>query len=292
MISCRSEARASFRELPPAAMPSLLRWVRRPAGAPVLVCLPHAGGSVLSCLGLAAALPPHIAIATVALPGHDAPVPGMPADETPPLADVRLLGRALASAIADDLGAALAPEGPGVTLLGNSFGALLAFETARALERENPAWAAHLHLVVSGFRSPSRPPQEAPLHRLPRAQLLAELRECFGAAGPDLGDLLGPREEAALRADLAACETYRLIDPTPLRCALSVIRLTADPSVSAEESAAWREVGAGPVGIHTLSAGHFPWSGATAALAALVGDLIARRQASAGRHPFPPFRES
>ena len=65
-------------EPPPAAPPVLLRWVRRPAGAPVLICLPHAGGSVLSCLGLAAALPPHIAVATVALPGHDAPVPGSP----------------------------------------------------------------------------------------------------------------------------------------------------------------------------------------------------------------------
>lgn len=292
MISRRSEARINSLEPPPAAPRDLLRWVRRPAGAPVLVCLPHAGGSVLSCLGLAAALPPHIAIATVALPGHDAPVPGLSADEVPPLADVCLLGRALASAIADELGAVLAPEGPGVTLLGNSFGALLGFETARALERDDPARAGGLHLVVSGFRSPSRPPQEAPLHRLPRAQLLAELRECFGAAGPDVGDLLGPCEEAALRADLAACETYRLIDATPLRCALSVIRLTADPSVSAEESAAWREVGAGPVGFHMLSAGHFPWSGATAAFAALVGDLIARRQASAGRHPFPPFRES
>ncbi|WP_421699109.1 thioesterase II family protein [Ancylobacter sp.] len=292
MISRRSEARINLPEALPAAPRDLLRWVRRPAGAPVLLCLPHAGGSVLSCLGLAAALSPDIAIATVALPGHDAPVPGLSAEEAPPFADVRLLAGALASAIADELGAALAPEGPGVTLLGNSFGALLAFETARALERDDPARAGRLHLVVSGFRSPSRPPKEAPLHRLPRGQLLAELRECFGAVGPDLGDLLGPREEAALRADLAACETYRLIDATPLRCALSVIRLTADPSVSAEESAAWREVGAGPVGFHTLSAGHFPWSGATAALAALVGDLIARWQASAGRHPFPPVRES
>lgn len=292
MISRRSEARINLPEPLSAAPPVLLRWARRPAGAPVLICLPHAGGSVLSCLGLAAALPPDIAIATVALPGHDAPVPGLSTEEAPPFADVRLLAGALASAIADELGAALAPEGPGVTLLGNSFGALLAFETARALERDDPARVGRLHLVVSGFRSPSRPPQEAPLHRLPLAQLLAELRECFGAVGPDLGDLLGPREEAALRADLAACETYRLIDATPLRCALSVIRLTADPSVSAEESAAWREVGAGPVGFHTLSAGHFPWSCATAALAALVGDLIARWQASAGRHPFPPVRES
>lgn len=257
------------RAQPEAATLALLRWVRRPAGAPVLICFPHAGGSVLSCLGLAAALPAELAIATVALPGHAPDVPEAP------VADARHLAARVAEEIAADLGADLAPQGAGLTLLGNSFGALLAFETALALERADAARASRLHLVVSGFRSPSRPPFEAPLHRLPLAVLLAELRECFGAIGPDLGDLIGAHEEAALRADLEACETYRLGDAAPLRCAASVIRLTADPSVSVAECEAWREVCAGPVGFHALEAGHFPWSGATAAFARLVGELVA-----------------
>ncbi len=265
MISLPSTVRAD----PEAVSPALLRWVRRPAGAATVICFPHAGGSVLSCLGLAAALPATLAIATVELPGHAPDVPGAP--ET----DVRLLAARLAGEITGTLGAELAPEGAGLTLLGNSFGALLAFETALALERADAACAPRLHLVVSGFRAPSRPPFEAPLHLLPRAVLLAELRECFGAVGPDLTELLGPREEAALRADLEACETYRLGDAPALRCAVSVIRLTADPSVSAEECEAWREVCAGPVRNRVLDAGHFPWSGTTAAFARLVGELVA-----------------
>lgn len=274
MIAPVPDVRPRLRIETAAESADLLRWVRRPPGAPVVICLPHAGGSVLSCLALAAALPEELAIATVALPGHEvAPAPAS-APASPPVADARVLAAVLAREIARDLASALAPDGAGVTLLGNSFGALLGFETAVALE-QGPGPAARLHLVVSGFRSPSRPPLEAPLHRLPRAVLLAELRECFGAPGPDVGDWLGAREEAALRADLEACETYRP-EGARLRCPVGVVRLTRDPSVSAAECSAWAEVCAGPIDWDTLDAGHFPWSTATAAFARLVGDLIAR----------------
>ncbi|ABD88906.1 thioesterase II family protein [Rhodopseudomonas palustris] len=243
------------------AAAEILRWVRRIPGAPVVICFPHAGGTVLSCMGLAAALPDDLSIATVVLPRRDVGVA---------VADARGMGGAVAEAIA----LALGDQTAGLTLLGNSFGALLAFETAVALERLEAHAAQRLHLVVSGFRSPSRPPCDAPLHRLPRARLLAELRECFGAVGPDLGDLLGEAQEAELRADIEACETYRLGTTPQLRCALSVIRLLADPSVSDEECRAWREICAGPVRFRALKSGHFPWTGATAAFADLVTELI------------------
>ncbi|HEY0330325.1 MAG TPA: thioesterase domain-containing protein [Rhodopseudomonas sp.] len=227
--------------------------------APMIICFPHAGGSVLSCIGLAAALPDALAIATVALPRYQT---------GPRVTDA-------AAAVAEEIALTLGDHSAGLTLLGNSFGALLAFETAVALERLEAPVASRLHLVVSGFRSPSRPPSDAPLHRLPRARLLAELRECFGAVGPDLGDLRGDAQEAELRADIEACETYRLGTTPPLRCALSVIRLLADPSVSDEECQAWRDICAGPVCFRALESGHFPWTGATAALAGLVTELIA-----------------
>lgn len=293
MIAPVPDVRPRLRIETAAESADLLRWVRRPLAAPVVICLPHAGGSVLSCLALAAALPEELGIATVALPGHEvasAPASAPTAAATsapasPPVADVRVLAAALAREIARDLASALAPDGAGVTLLGNSFGALLGFETAVALEQGPPGPAARLHLVVSGFRSPSRPPLEAPLHRLPRAVLLAELRECFGAPGPDVGDWLGAREEAALRADLEACETYRP-EGARLRCPVGVVRLTRDPSVSAAECAAWAEVCAGPIDWDTLDAGHFPWSTATAAFARLVGDRIARLTGG----PTPPAK--
>jgi surfactin synthase thioesterase subunit len=251
----------------------ILHWIRRMPDAPVVICFPHAGGSVLSCLGLAAALPDDLAIATVALPRPEADRPVADAKRT-------------AGAVAEEIALALRDQNAGLTLVGNSFGALLAFETAVALERLEAPIAERLHLVVSGFRSPSRPPCDAPLHRLPRARLLAELRECFGAVGPDLGDLFGDAQEAELRAGIEACETYRLGDAPPLRCALSVIRLLADPSVSDEECLAWRDISAGPVRFRALESGHFPWSGATAAFASLVTELIAlARSASVTPEP-------
>jgi surfactin synthase thioesterase subunit len=237
--------------------PVMLRWIRRIAGAPVVICFPHAGGTVLSCMALAAALPDELAIATVVLPG--------------PVADARRM----AGAVAEEIAIALGQQAAGLTLLGNSFGALLAFETSLALERLQTPVAHRLHLVVSGFRSPSRSPRDAPLHRLPRAPLLAELRECFGSVGPDLGDWLSDTQEAALRAEIAACETYRLGNAPPLRCAVSVIRLLADPSVCDEEFEAWRDICAGPVRFRALDAGHFPWTGAPSALASLLAELIA-----------------
>jgi surfactin synthase thioesterase subunit len=213
-------------------------------------------------MGLAAALPDDLAIATIAVPRQEA---------GRPVADPRRIAGALAAEIA----LALGDQNAELTLLGNSFGALLAFETAVALERLGVPVAQRLHLVVSGFRSPSGPPCDAPLHRLPRARLLAELRECFGAGGPDLDRLLGDTQEAELRADIEACETYRLGDVAPLRCALSVIRLLADPSVSDQEYEAWRDICAGPVRFRALDSDHFPWSGATAAFAGVVAELMA-----------------
>lgn len=182
----------------------------------------------------------------------------------------------LAHALAAEIALALGDEDVGLTLLGNSFGALLAFETALALERLDPRLADRLHLVVSGFRSPSRPPCDAPLHRLPRSRLLAELRESLGVAGPDLDDLLGEAQELALRADLKACETYRLGSASSLAGALTVIRLTADPSVSDDELCAWSEVCAGQPQFRTFEAGHFPWSGAPSAFASLLVELMGK----------------
>ncbi|MFG1391590.1 thioesterase II family protein [Xanthobacter agilis] len=258
--------------------PSVLRWVRRRRGAPAVICFPHAGGTILSCARLAYALPDHINVAAVVLPGHD------PAEPGAPVADARRLAGMLAEAIVHCAGE---DDGGPLVLLGNSFGALLAFEVAQALERLDVPASRGMQIIVSGFRSPSLPPCDAPLHRLPRGPLLAELRERFGQGGFDhgaehgselgaeLGTSLAAQQEAALRADLQACETYRPGLAPPLRCTLSVIRLLSDTSVSADELEAWREVCAGPVRFLALDAGHFPWTSAAPAFTALLTPLIA-----------------
>src|SRR5690606_20621871 len=90
--------------------------------------------------------------------------------------------------------------------VGNSYGALLAFETAARLV---DTAIQPTRLVVSGFRSPSLPSAETPLYRLPLGQLRAELVARFGIAGGDGVDWGCAGLEQALRADLEACDTYR-----------------------------------------------------------------------------------
>src|SRR5690606_10277488 len=118
-------------------------------------------------------------------------------------------------------------------LVGNSYGALLAYETAWCMLR---AGMPIERLVVSGFRSPLLPLADTPLYRLPLAQLQAELSARFGAAAA-VGAAPGGAElaEEALRADLQACDTYRHRHDEPLPLPIDVLHLTEDASVSMDE---------------------------------------------------------
>jgi surfactin synthase thioesterase subunit len=245
---------------------SLLRWSRRNGrGAITILCFHHAGGSVLSAARLAAALPAGWDVAAIALPGHQGPESG----EAPRRPE------AIAGGIAQEVAALLDDSSARLVLLGNSYGALLAFEVARRIERQRPAVPAsgRLHLIVSGFRSPSMPPFDSPLHRLPRVHLLSELADRFGMSAGE-ADALEHWQEAVLRADLEACETYRLPEQASVQCPISVIHLTRDPSVTPAELAAWQAVSARPVDFRSLDAGHFPWTAAADDFAALVVEML------------------
>lgn len=251
---------------PDDAVP-LLRWSRRSSGgAATVLCFHHAGGSVLSAGRLSGALPPACGLAAVALPGHEGPDSGAPPRRPEEIA-VR---------IADEMAAQLGGSQGELVLLGNSYGALLAFEVARQIEQRHAAVlpASRLHLIVSGFRSPALPPLDGPLHRLPLAHLLAELADRFGPQGAEASGALADWQEAALRADLEACETYRLPAPGRLACSTTVIQLTRDPSVTRAELAAWQVVSIEPVRFVSLDAGHFPWTTAAREFAALLVGLL------------------
>src|SRR3546814_5556151 len=78
---------------------------------------------------------------------------------------------------------------------------------------------------------------DTPLYRLPSLQLRAELRARFGAvvdaaSTPWEGGLA----EQALRADLQACDTYRLRHLEPLSLPIDVLHLSDDLSRSEEHT--------------------------------------------------------
>ena len=62
---------------------------------------------------------------------------------------------------------------------GHSLGALLRFETARSLRREN--WPQPVHLFVSATEAPHRRSREESLSGLPKIALVKKLREFNGA---------------------------------------------------------------------------------------------------------------
>lgn len=248
-------------------------WLRtlRPAesGSPTIICFPHAGGGVLSAAKLARSIPDRFGLVVAVLPGRE------PGDTAVPPRRAAVAGAKLAGDLADHArqGGAAEP----LVLLGNSYGSLLAFETARSLQAvtDTALGADAVRLIVSGFRSPSLAPAEPPLFRLPTRELFADLSERYGVP---LGDLAAAglyEIEAALRADLEACDTYRLGDGPLLRHRIDVLRMTRDPSVSHADLRAWCDATSGQVVITDIEADHFPWASRPDQVADAITSLIA-----------------
>jgi pyochelin biosynthesis protein PchC len=119
------------------------RWIRgyrRVPGGVSLFCFPHAGGAASYFRGWPAGLAPGIEVLAVQYPGRE--------DRAvePCLTTV--------ADLADQIQAALGPSLPGTfAFFGHSMGAILAFEVARRIAREQGRGPAHL--FVSG--RPLRP---------------------------------------------------------------------------------------------------------------------------------------
>ena len=220
-------------------------------GQPTFVFFPHAGGSPLSVGRLAAALPGSAGVAAVRLPRGDERAPGEPPRRAAAAADL------LAQELAGFPSRQGAGESPRLVLVGNSYGALLAYETAHRL-------ACHAtfpeRLIVSGFRAPMLAPAEAPLHLLPPHRLRIELAARFGAAPPEVPAGQAGGLETALRADLEACETYRHTHAEPLAVPIDVLHMTEDASLSAADLRAWEAATTAPMRIVRCAVGHFPWT--------------------------------
>lgn len=231
-------------------------------GRPTFAFFLHAGGSPLSVGRLAAALPASVGVLAADLPrgGGGAIPPRRAADAADGAVDGLL---ALYPAI--DLPKRL-------VLVGNSYGALLAYEAAWRLAA---AGVAIERLVVSGFRAPVLAPAEAALHRLPSDRLWAELAARFGALPGEDPSWRGAVEEA-LRADLAACDTYRHAHAGRLAVPVDVLRMADDRSVSEDELAAWHAVSDAPVRLIPQDGGHFPWTTHPVAVAHTLLQLAER----------------
>jgi medium-chain acyl-[acyl-carrier-protein] hydrolase len=120
---------------------------------------------------------------------------------------------------------------------GYSFGALLAFETARLLRRQG---IRPERLMVAALKAPGLPLRRKPIHHLPEDEFAGEIRKFCGT--PDsvlenrqLMNLVLP----AIRADFTAYETYRYSEEAPLDCPITAMGGAGDASVAPDELTAW-----------------------------------------------------
>lgn len=249
-----------------------MQWVLQVRGAasgqPTFVFFPHAGATPFSIGRLPSVLPQSAGIVVIALPR------GGDLDEGTPPRSVTDAARGVAEAITA-LHHTHATGMIRLVFVGNSYGALLAYETARCLAHTTLPVE---RLIVSGFRSPALPMADSPLYRLPLSQLSAELAARFGLA-PD-GGAMWAEGEVALRADLCACDTYHHRHDQPLPVPIDVLHLTKDTSVSVDELQAWRAVTQLPLRLMSCPAGHFPWAECPDVIATALLQLAVARQAN------------
>lgn len=202
-----------------------------------LFCFPHAGGDATAFRPLATALAPQVEVWGVRLPGRG----GRLADPLPATFDelVAAVGQVISGHTHGRFG-----------FYGQSFGALLAYEVARALPPD-----ARPDCVVAASANPPgtwRPGVRLPQPvEAPRLLDLAGSRELLGG-DPELRDLA----LRVVRGDLALCSTYRYRPGRLHASALHAVVGDADPLVGARELAGWRDAVAGPFELTVVPGGH------------------------------------
>jgi medium-chain acyl-[acyl-carrier-protein] hydrolase len=218
-----------------------------PTAALRLFCFHYAGGSAQAFHGWPEYLPPSVEMGTIQLPGR-----GRRLGE-PHIRRLAPLSRIVAQELLPYL------DKPFV-FFGHSLGALLCFETARSLRRENRRQPAHLFV-------------------LSKSELVKKLREFDGAPEEalqhdELLDLMLP----TIRADFELYETYEYHPEPPLECPMTIYGGLEDHEVEAERLAAWSEMTVGACEIRMFPGGHFYLNKLRAIfLQTFAGDLLQLR---------------
>ena len=208
-----------------------------------LFCFPHAGGGARTFYPWQAPLAPLAEVRPVELPGHGARLREEPFT--------------LLSPLVESTYRELLPElrGP-FAFFGHSMGALIAFELARLLRREQGLEPAHL--LVSGSRAPQVPDLRPPTYALPDDEFIAELRRLEGTPRevleqPELIALMVP----LLRADFSVADRYEYSPGMPLSCPITALGGLQDRETPRESLEAWREQTSAEFTVNMLPGDHF-----------------------------------
>lgn len=188
--------------------------------------LPYAGSGATTFRAWLDFLPETVELCPIQLPGRETRMREAPFENVLPLV------QALAPALMPLL------DRPFV-FVGHSMGALIGFELARELRRQNAA--APSHIFVSGRIAPHLPLPRRPFYNRTEPDLIDGLREMGGTPEEVLENAeLMKLLIRVLRADFAVNETYGYSAEPPLDCPISSFAGLQDPEVSREPLEAWR----------------------------------------------------
>jgi medium-chain acyl-[acyl-carrier-protein] hydrolase len=193
-----------------------------------LFCVPHAGGGVSAYRLWPRDLPGDIEVCAIQLPGRETRLA-----ETP----LRRI-----DAIVDALVPALLPHlDVPFAIFGHSMGAVIAAEVVARLRARMQAMPVHLFL--SARRAAHLPDRDPPLSPLSDLEFLHELNRRYGGIAkevfeqPEIIELFLP----AVRADIAALESYQTLMPVRIECPLSLLGGLSDSRVTRAELNAWSD---------------------------------------------------
>lgn len=207
-------------------------------GLPVLVCLPHAGGSAAAFRAWPAALEGVARVVALEPPGR-----GTRRGEPLP--------RTMDDLAGDYLEQLCSLEVDEYVLFGHSLGSL----AARVIAHERQPRL----LIAAGRNGPTRESETKPVAHLPDAELLEAVTHLGGV--PEVvrrePDLL-PLFAEPLRADLHIAETWlRPPEMPPLTSPIAALQGTKDPVVSRAGAGAWARETTGRTTVAWLDGDHF-----------------------------------
>jgi pyochelin biosynthetic protein PchC len=221
---------------------SYLRRYSDPREAAVhLVCFPHAGGSAAAYRCWTPLLPRSVRLTAIQYSGRQDRIN----DAMPESMD----------ALADEIWQALTAYAEPVLLFGHSFGATVAFEVARRLERRGPMPVAHL--VASGRPGPGAQPQTAK-HLLGDDEMWADMVRLGGTDG-ELTSLAAVRDFVlpGLRRDYFILETYQPAPDATVACPVTAFLGADDTEVSLAQAGAWARSTTGAFRLRVFEGAHF-----------------------------------
>lgn len=193
-----------------------------------LFCFPYGGGGAAAYRLWSDGLPPDIEVCRIQLPGRENRLRERPLTRLSPLVQA--------------LVEILRPyQDMPFSFFGHSVGALISFELARQLRKRDGLSPAHL--FVSAFRAPQIPRRDPPIHQLPDAEFVKEVRRRYdGIPGVVLQDMeMMQLMLPVLRADMTIYDTYVYANEPPLDCPISAFGGLQDYRVRQEDLAAWRD---------------------------------------------------